>query len=175
MKFSVLAIFIGSLFSANAGASQLYFVEPMVCKGKLNKIPSGWSSDYEYAALKIVSFKSVRASDCSEAPSSGTEVIFGKEKSERSSIHDRIDGVGNSSWFGAPLKKNGKEISIPFGIWPNPMTLTIVKSSTQNGKQVDVLKGRYNADSGSYYDLICEAIVVENPSHVENGTSNCRR
>lgn len=165
MKYLVLTI---SLVFSTLAQAELYFVEPMICKGQWNERPPGYHESFEKAGLKITSFFSVRKKDCSLANSSSTLVDHAYANEE---IVFPEYSIGN--WLGSPLKIYGKKVIIPNGVRGNNIELTITSSSQENGQRIDSLSGREVLFDNYYYDLNCTAVVVKKPSHVENNTKNC--
>lgn len=167
----IFFVLLLGIFSASTLAhADLYLVEPMVCNGSINKRPEFMHPSFTYAAVKIVSFWSVRKKDCGLSPSSSTR----EEYAERAEDLVIPSGDEISGWFDAPLKVEGDKVTAPNGPWPGPMELEILdRNITKDGKRVDTLRGRYQYNEESYYEMSCIATVVENPSHIQNDTKDC--
>ncbi len=157
------------ILSSYATSEEYYYVEPMICKGVWNANPPKYDLSYAQVALKVISFWSVRSSDCSLAPSSSTEANYAHANSEL------VTGPEMElwGWIGVPLKRNGDNIRAPFGAWSHKLELKIVSSRLENGVQIDTLEGRDQIQKGYYYDLKCEARVVHSPSIINNQTHDC--
>lgn len=169
-KFLVLAATVFGFSSFAFANAELYFVEPMVCSGKINKLPDHMHSSYTYASLHIVSFWSVRKKNCSLAPSSSTSTDYAEVESDLNLNKD----VEIGGWLDVPVKVDGVKVTIPNGPWGGAMDLEIVETRlTDDGQREDVLKGRYQYAEDTYYDMVCTASVVENPNHIQNDTINC--
>ncbi len=179
MKSTLTSILLVSVATAmlTTGATaqaapELYFVEPMICKGTVNLRPPGWASSYDQAGVKITSFRSVRK-DCSTANSSATYTTYFEAKT--AVVVDKSLEI--SGWYSSALVKNGDKVTTPNGAWPRPMQLQITSSKISGGVRTDTLEGReaiFNKDGKEYYyDHVCEAIVVDEASTVLNNTTQC--
>ncbi len=166
-----LFILLAAIFSCSALAKpELYFVEPMVCTGKINNKPDFMHPSYTYASVKIVSFWSVRKKDCRLSPSSSTSEEYAETAEDL--IVDKSLDIGG--WFDGPVKVEGNKVTAPNGPWPGPMELEIIdRNLTEDGTRIDTLKGRYQYSRDSYYEMDCTATVVTSPSHIQNDTKNC--
>jgi hypothetical protein len=160
---------MGVVFFAIGAQAKNYYVQPLICKGKWNKQPPEYHPSYEQAGIKVISFWSVRASDCSLAPSSSTASEYAPI-TEELKVDDSLEIGG---WYGEPLKADGNKVSAPAGVWANPLELTITSTRTEGGVRKDQLVARDHLFDDYHYDLVCEATVVENPAHIENNTRNC--
>jgi len=82
-----------------------------------------------------------------------------------------------SGWYDRPLIRDGNKVVIPNGAWPNQVELSIVATKTSGVDRFDTLQGRemiLEKDGKSYfYDLTCEAKVVDQASIVVNNTAHC--
>jgi hypothetical protein len=165
-----ISLFCISMLFISKAKAENYYVEPLICKGQWNKTPTGYDASYEYATLTVVSFKTVKANDCSLVDSSGTAADFGVDAQQKT-ISNEVDYLG--SWFSSSVQKNGNTVTLPFGVWGDSLKLEIQGSNVINGKQVDTLVGKDLIFGEFYYDLTCEAVVVKTPSHIENNTKNC--
>ena len=163
------ALFLAVFGFSSFASAKNYYVEPMICKGQWNKNPPGYHPSYKWAGMKVTSFWSVRARDCSKAASSATEVNYGATEAEVKFTEEGIMG-----WYDQALTMEDGVVQAPNGVLPGEMELKITSTRIErDGKRTDTLEGRYKLFKDYHYDLTCTANVVANPSHVENNTKNC--
>lgn len=167
----MINVFIATIMLFSTTHAEEYFVEPLVCTARWEKQPKNAHESYEYATLTVTSFKSVKSKDCSIVDSTGTATDFGKDAFDGVTLNLSDDYLG--SWFGGSLQKNGSTVLVPFGVWGEPLQLTIINSNVIDGSQIDVLTGREKFQD-TFYNLICQAKVVKTPTHIENNTKNCK-
>lgn len=170
MNSKLIILIFTSLFAATSLAQlENYFVQPLRCTGQWNANPPSYHPSYANGGLQVVSFWSVRAKDCTLRPSSGSHAEFASVGEDVKFAES--DYLGE--WFSGPVRKVEDTVILPFGLWGNVLKLKIKKSEVKNGVRVDTLSGRDVIDENYYYDLTCEATVVNSPSHVENNTGTC--
>lgn len=168
-------LILAGLLIVSSGAfatPELYLVETMVCEGQLNQRPPGWDSSFDKAHVKVTSFYSVRR-DCTLADSSATTATY----FEAAAPIPEDSAPEITGWYGPPLKKNADKVTMPNGAWPDEVELTVTASTTSATGQTDTLQGRemvlQKDGQDYYYDLTCQANVVEKASIVENHTHTC--
>ncbi len=111
--------------------------------------------------------------DCTLANSSATHSQYFEIQQEI--VVDSAPEV--SGWYGSPPMKQGNKVVIPNGAWPSEVELTITKTKVSGGVRYDTLKGReliFRKDGKAYYyDLVCQAKVVDQASTIVNYTRDC--
>lgn len=150
--------------------TKVYQVEPMICGGKIDKRPGGIHTNYAQILVKLTSFKSKRT----DGRWVDSLVINNDYFDESEAINYNTETFGEE-WYSHPLSISGKQVTLR-GIprTNDSLELTIVSSTTKNGKKIDTLKGTYTFKGtvvGTYtYELECKATVVPEPSRRDDFT-----
>lgn len=153
-------------FSVASPAAEDYFVEPLRCTGQWNALPAGIDAKYAKVGLQVVSVWSVRSSDCSLRPASGSYTVAAPVDKEV----EFVEAMDLWAYLSGPVRRNEDKVFLPYGIFGNALALNVEKSEIKDGVQVDTLSGQDRFSDDFYYDLKCEATVVKSPSQIQNTT-----
>jgi len=167
MKRILLFSLISFLSASLSHAKGLYFVEPMICVGKLQEpIPKQIHKDYYQVVLKFVSFWSTKKNG-KKAPSLEINIDWFHADEEVDPNTTRF----GTTWYSNPLRRlNNNRIYATGWTWKdNFEDFEIIASKNDtDGAREDLLTGTFLASFGTTYDLNCTAIPVNSPSRVDD-------
>lgn len=147
--------------------TDLYFVEPMLCQGKMIKRPDEMRHDYTQILMKLTSVKSRQANG-----TFADSLVINNAYFKNDEAIDLNTQEFAEEWIVGPLRVTGDRIVYRNRVsgGDDNLRLKIGNSRKKGVEKIQELNGVYDVVESVYgtytYEFKCQAAVVETPSAV---------